>query len=137
MNLDPSAFVADQTLLETFGQHAEPLPCSEDRVLFEQGGSPTGAYLLLQGEATISMHTEAGEPMVHSRARSGSILGLPGLICDAPYTLTVVALAGARVLFVARDKFMTLMHADPLISMKVLHMLAAEVRTARCALGQV
>jgi CRP-like cAMP-binding protein len=68
-------------------------------------------------------------------ALPGSLLGLPALISDRPYSLSAVAHTGARVSFVARADFFALMQADPLLSLKMLQVLAAEVRTARQALS--
>jgi CRP-like cAMP-binding protein len=137
MQLDPSAFVADSDLIEVLGNRAEPVACHQDRVLFRQGDAPNGLYLLYKGEATIAMTGESGDPLVASKASSGSILGLPGLIGSSPYTLTVTALAGAHVGFVSRDRFTELMQSDPLLTLKILRVLAAEVRTARQALSQL
>jgi CRP-like cAMP-binding protein len=64
----------------------------------------------------------------------GSILGLPALISDQPYSLTAIAGAGAQVRFVGRSEFFSLMQSNPLLSLKMLKVLAAEVRTARKAL---
>lgn len=137
MNLDPSAFLAEASLIEALGKSSETVDCAQDRMLFRQGDSPSGIYLLLKGEATLSMTSESGEPLLGSRAVSGSILGLPGLVGNSPYTLTVVALAGAKVLFVSREHFNEMTQSDPLLAFKILHVLAAEVRTARFALSQM
>ena len=136
MQLDPSAFVADSDLMDVLGNRAEPVACHQDRVLFRQGEKPTGVYLLYKGETTLSMNSESGDTLVSSCAGSGSILGLPGIIGNAPYSLTAVALAGAHVGFVSRDKFTALMQSDPMLALKILQVLAAEVRTARLALSQ-
>jgi|GEM_PF-574071 len=137
MHLDPSAFVADADLLTVLGKRSEPVACHQDRVLFRQGDEPNGLYLLLKGEASLSMTSESGEPLVDSRAVSGSILGLPGLVGNSPYSLTVMAVAGAHVAFVSRDSFTALMQTDPMLALKILRVLAAEVRTARHALSQM
>jgi CRP-like cAMP-binding protein len=137
MHLDPSAFVADSDLLDALGQRSEPIVCHLDRVLFRQGDEPDGLYLLLKGEAALSMTSESGEPLVSSRAISGSILGLPGLVGNSPYSLTVIAAAGAHVMFVSRDSFTLLMQTDPMLGLKILRVLAAEVRSARQALSQM
>jgi CRP-like cAMP-binding protein len=60
---------------------------------------------------------------------------LPGLIGNEPYTLTAIASKGARLSLVPRDKFNTLMRSDPHLSLKMLQVLAAEVRSARQALS--
>jgi CRP-like cAMP-binding protein len=63
------------------------------------------------------------------------LLGLPGLIGDEPYTLTAIARDGARLSYVPRDEFNSLMQSNPHLSLKILEVLAAEVRSARRALS--
>jgi len=50
--------------------------------------------------------------------------------------LTATARSGAQLSFVSRDDFTALMQSDPLLSLKVLEVLAAEVRSARQAILQ-
>ena len=137
MHLDPSAFIADADLLKVLNGNSEPAYCQQDRVLFRQGDEPHGLFLLLKGEARLTMTSESGELLVSSRAVSGSILGLPGLIGNSPYTLEAVALAGAHVTYVSRESFTERMQSDPMLLLKILHVLAAEVRTARFALSHM
>jgi CRP/FNR family transcriptional regulator len=68
-------------------------------------------------------------------AQQGSLLGLPGLIGQGPYTLSAIAHDGARLSFVPRDQFTGLMQADAQLSFKILQILAAELRSARQALS--
>jgi CRP-like cAMP-binding protein len=136
MKLDPSAFVADPKLIEALGRRAIELSCGADSVLFRQGDAPAGLYILHQGEVTLTMTSPRGETILSTEAAAGSLLGLPGLVGNEPYTLTATARSGAKLGFVARDDFTALMEADPLISLKVLQVLAAEVRSARQAILQ-
>jgi CRP-like cAMP-binding protein len=80
------------------------------------------------------MASEDGAQILLFQASSGSLLGLPGLIGNQPYSLTVSANAGARVDFLSKEEFTALMVSDPQLSLKILQVLAAEVRTARMAL---
>jgi CRP/FNR family transcriptional regulator len=135
MKLDPSTFVADPELLLALGEHATKISCSGDRVLFHQGERPQGLYILEMGEASITMTSPKGKEIMSVEASAGSLLGLPGLISDEPYTLTVVAHEGARLCFVPRDEFKHMMQGDPRLALKILQVLAAEVRSARSALA--
>jgi len=135
MKLDPSAFVADPELIQALERRSTAISCGGDRVLFRQGEPPTGLYIVDQGETTLTMTSENGSELVHVQAPQGSLLGLPGLIGNQPYTLSAVASEGARVSFISRDDFTALMQADPLLSLKILAVLAAEVRSARRALA--
>jgi CRP-like cAMP-binding protein len=135
VNLDPSAFVAAPELIQALEKRSTVISCGGDRVLFKQGDTPEGVYILDQGETTLIMTSPNGVELMSIQARPGSLLGLPGLIGDEPYTLTAIAREGARLNFVSRDEFTTLMQTKPLLSLKILEVLAAEVSSARRALS--
>ena len=92
-------------------------------------------YILRQGSATLTMDSPQGVTLFSVPAAPGSLLGLPGLIGNQPYTLTAIAKAGAQVSSIPRDEFMALMSSDSSLSMQVLKVLAAEVRSARRAIA--
>ena len=134
MKLDPNAFLADPDLLEGLQRQAKPLFCSETQVLFRQGDAPTGLFILNSGVAELTMDSDQGAQIMAIPAAPGSLLGLPGLIGSEPYSLTAVALPGAQLSFISRDDFLNIMKTDLVLSLKVLQVLAAEVRSARIAL---
>jgi CRP-like cAMP-binding protein len=134
VNLAPSAFVADSTLLDALEQRSQKVPCDEERPLFKQGDPPVGVYVVRKGKVALTMQSPGGEVVMQIQATPGSLLGLPGLIGNEPYSLSAVAMSGAEVGFVVRDDFSALIQADPQLSFKVLQVLAAEVRTARQAI---
>ena len=136
MQLDPSAFVADPDLIRALDSHAAPVVCTEERVLFRQGDPPVGLYILSRGEATISMDSGHENISFSCIARDGSLLGLPGLIANQPYSLTAVAHAGATIGFIGRENFNSLMQTQLALMVKILQVLAAEVRSARLAITQ-
>jgi len=131
---DPSAFVADPDLLRVLEARSTPIACKTAKVLFRQDEPAEGVYLLLSGAARLTMNSLDGRTILSVDAIPGSLLGLPALISDQPLSLTATAGAGANVRFVSRGDFFALMDSDPLLSLKMLKVLAAEVRTARKAL---
>lgn len=135
MKLDPTAFVAAPELIQALEKRSTAISCGGDRVLFKQGDVPVGLYILKEGETTLSMSSPKGEQVVQVQAAAGSLLGLPGLIGNEPYTLTAVARPGAHLGFVSREEFIGLMQTDSLLALKILEVLAAEVRSARHALS--
>lgn len=136
MQLDPSAFLADPELIQALEKRSTLLTCDEDRVLLRKGDPPVGLYVLSQGEASISMDSESDGLGFSCQVTAGSVLGLPGLIANRPYSLTVIAHKGSRVGFVSRDAFNTLIQSEHQLMGKVLQVLAAEVRSARLAITQ-
>jgi CRP-like cAMP-binding protein len=134
MKMDPKAFVADQELIDALKKHASPVACDEDRVLFSQGDAPDGLYIFCQGVVRLVMRSQLGDLLMNIPAIECSLLGLPGLIGGAPYSLSAYAQKGAEVGFVSRDEFARIMLSEPVIAVGILRVLAAEVRTARMAL---
>lgn len=134
MKLDAAAFVADQELIEALKEHCSPVVCDEDRTLFNQGDSPDGLYIYSKGGVRLVMRSQLGDVLMDIPALDNSLLGLPGMIGGAPYSLSAFAQKGAEVGFVSREEFARIMLSAPSIAVSILRVLAAEVRTARMAL---
>jgi CRP-like cAMP-binding protein len=132
---DSSAFVADPELIRTLETRSTPLVCETERLLFNQDDPAFGVFIVQEGGVTLTMNARDGARIFTIPALPGSLLGLPALISDQPYSLTAIAHSGAKVSFVSRSDFFALVQADPQLSLKMLQVLAAEVRTARQALS--
>jgi CRP-like cAMP-binding protein len=137
VKLDPSAFVAAPELIETLSRHSVAIVCEEDRILFRQGDEPDGVYLLQTGSATLQMAAPDGHSIVTVPLAAGSLVGIPGVVGNKPYTLTAIAYKGARIGYISRNDFTALMHSEPMLSLKILQVLAAEVSSARRALVEM
>jgi CRP-like cAMP-binding protein len=136
VNFDSSSFIAEKELIDALERCSSTVVCHEQRKLFSQGGNPTGLYILRKGTAALSMESPTGGSLMSIPLQLGSLLGLPALIGNEPYTLSAVAEAGAELAFVTREDFNSLMLSDPTLAVRVLRVLAAEVRTARHAISE-
>ena len=126
-------FFADPRLIEALLGRSREISCGEGRVLFNQGDSPDGLYLVQSGEAALAMTSPTGQLATCFQCGPGSVLGLPAVVADQPYSLTAMADKGSEIRFVARSDFEELMRADLSLYPCVLQILAAEVRAARSA----
>jgi CRP-like cAMP-binding protein len=136
VNFDSSSFVAEKELIEALEKRSSTVVCPEPRRLFAQGGKPVGLYILRKGTANLTMESPTGGDLMSIKLHPGSLLGLPALIGNEPYTLTATADKDAELGFVTREDFNGLMMSDPSIAVRVLRVLAAEVRTARHAISE-
>jgi len=134
LKLDSSAFVADPELIASLEGESTNIVCNAERLLFRQGEEAIGLYLLKSGDVTLSMVSTRGDEVLSVKAKPGSLLGLPGVIANEPYTLTAVAHTDAELSYITREKFVALMESSAMLSLKVLQVLAAEVRSARNAI---
>ena len=113
-----------------------PLDCSEDHRLFNQGDDPSGLFALHSGDATMVLESHSGVQVARIPMPPASILGLPALVSDKPYSMGAVAKKGATVGFVTREDFSILMLSEPALAMMILRVLAAEVSSSREALSE-
>ena len=128
-----NSFCADQRLIEALRKRSRPVLCGEGRVLFSQGDVPIGLYLVERGEAAMVMTSALGRVVMCFHAGAGSVLGLPAVLGDQPYSLTAMADKDSEVLFVDRGDFEELMRAELDLYPYVLQVLSAQVRSARLA----
>lgn len=136
VGFDSSSFIAEKELIEALEKRASTIACSEQTRLFTQGADPKGLYLLRKGKASLTMESPTGGNLMSVTLHPGSLLGLPALIGNEPYTLTATAEAGAELGFITREDFNSLMVTDPTLAVRVLRVLAAEVRSARHAISE-
>jgi CRP-like cAMP-binding protein len=129
-----SSFVADSTLILALEQRSVSLPCLHGVMLFRQRDLPIGLYIVRSGEAMLLLTDENGNEVADIKVGAGSILGLPAVIANEPYSLSAMACAGSEVSFIELAAFDELMRKQPTLFPKVLEVLAAEVRSARRAL---
>ena len=130
------SFSADCRLIQALVSHSQPVACSEGHTLFNQGETPAGLYILISGEAALMMTSHAGQAVMCLQAGSGSLLGLPGVLGNAPYTLTAMIRKDSEVRFITRENFVQTIQEQPGLYPSVLEMLATEVRVARQALAE-
>jgi CRP-like cAMP-binding protein len=114
-------------------QSAEIIP--QDGVLFRQGDPADCLYFVKSGEATLMM--EAGGKAVWIRAGQGSLLGIPAIVGNQPYSMTAKACWDAEIFRLSSVVFNDLIKSEPKMQQAVLRILAGEVRVARQALSDL
>jgi CRP-like cAMP-binding protein len=123
--------ILDRGLVEKIiRQSAEII--SEDGILFRQGEPADCLYFVKSGEASLTM--QAGGKEVRIRAGKGSLLGIPAIVGNQPYSMTGTAPCDAEILRLSSVGFSNLLKTDPGMQQAVLRILAGEVRVARQAL---
>ncbi len=137
MHLEPSAFLADPELFQVLEKVSTVVECPVDHVLFRQGDPPMGLFLVAKGGAAVTMTSEDGEQLLSTEVLPGSLLGLPAVIGNQPYSLTARAQHGSWVGFVPKEEFNKLVQTHTSLMVKVLQVLANEVRSARIAIAQI
>ena len=105
-------------------------------ILFAQGDQPSGVYVVCSGKVRLFIRNPVNGLVTFDRmAEPGSLLGLPAVFGDKPYSMSAELVEDGEVAFIARPQFLELMRKDGQLCMRCLQLLSEEVRIARNAIG--
>ncbi|HEX2018913.1 MAG TPA: cyclic nucleotide-binding domain-containing protein [Aurantimonas sp.] len=102
---------------------SESVAYREGQVVCRQGQPGDAAFVLVEGEADVTVATEAGDYLV-ATLRPGDVVGEISILCDTPRTATVTARTGLTMLRVRKDSFLQLLKQFPEIAAEVMRGLA-------------
>lgn len=106
----------------------------KNSVIFTQGEEPTGVYVVRKGAVRMTVNAGGSEVLMRV-AQPGSLLGLPGVLSNKPYSLTAHAVQPCELGFIKADELRKLIRENPAIGLQVLQLLSEDVRAARGAIA--
>ena len=83
-------------------------------VLFVEGQSPRGIFVLCKGRVKLSICSSDGKTLILKVAEAGEVLGLSATVSGKPYELTAETIDPCQVNFVKREDFLRFLrdHSD-------------------------
>jgi len=83
-------------------------------VLFVEGQSPRGIFVLCKGRVRLSICSTEGKTLILQISEPGEVLGLSATVSGKPYELTAETMAPCQVNFVKREDFLRFLkeHGD-------------------------
>jgi CRP-like cAMP-binding protein len=91
--------------------------------LFAQGDPGDAAYIVLEGDADVSINTPQGPVTVATVGRH-AIIGEVAILCDVPRTATVTARSRLTTLRIDKDLFFRLVNEFPQMAVEIMRELA-------------
>jgi CRP/FNR family cyclic AMP-dependent transcriptional regulator len=93
-------------------KHAATFP--EDSVIFMEGQTPRGVFMLCQGQVKLSTTSRNGKTLILRIAKPGEVLGLDAVVTGRPYQLIAETMQPCLLNFVNRDDFLRFLkeHGD-------------------------
>jgi CRP/FNR family cyclic AMP-dependent transcriptional regulator len=100
--------------LKAFNQITHPTVFPEGAVIFTEGQSPRGVFMLCQGQSKLSTSSRAGKTFILRIAKPGEVLGLHSVVTGRPYELTAETMRPSQLDFVSREDFLRFLkdHGD-------------------------
>jgi CRP-like cAMP-binding protein len=115
---------------------SERLSYSDGDVLFRQGEAGDAAFVIISGQAEISIATDEG-PLVVARLSDHDFVGEIAILCDVPRTATVTAVTDLEALRIAKDLFFRMVKEFPEIAVEVMRELAHRLENTNSRLRDV
>jgi CRP/FNR family transcriptional regulator, cyclic AMP receptor protein len=81
-------------------------------LIFNEGQSPVGVYLVLGGSAKVSISSPQGKLLIIRVARAGEFLGINATMTGLPYQATAQAWRKCTTSFIPRAEFIALQQRD-------------------------
>ncbi|MBS1803270.1 MAG: cyclic nucleotide-binding domain-containing protein [Acidobacteria bacterium] len=126
----PSECVADCELAAAIEACSKLHRISNKRRLFWQGQPPDKLFLLQSGEVVLTSRLSSSS-VIGFRATPGSLIGLPAIAGNQPYSMTATVRRNAELYSISLWTFREIVGTNPRLSFRVLEILAAEVRSTR------
>ena len=102
---------------------SQRLSFASGEALCRQGEPGDSAYIILDGEAEITIDTPAGKVTV-AKVKRNAVIGEIAILIDVPRTATVTATSPLQALRIDKDTFFRLMTEFPQMAVEVMRELA-------------
>jgi CRP/FNR family transcriptional regulator len=99
-------------------------------VLFVEGQSPRGVYMICRGQAKLSVVSQEGRTLILKIAGPGEVLGLSSCVMDRPYEATVETLSPCQVNFIRQEDFLRLIREDSEACMRAATQISRQYNNA-------
>jgi len=117
-------------LLKELNVHSHRGTFPDRALLFVEGQSPRGAFLLCSGQAKLFTTSRDGRVLILKMAQPGEILGLSAVIANTPYEISAETASACQVNFIARESLLRLVKQNGELGMQAAGTLSREFQSA-------
>lgn len=116
--------------LEAFDGIKSTQTCQKGTVLFREGQTARGVFLLCEGRVRLSICSESGRRMTVRVAGPGEMLGLSAAVSGGCYEVTAEALDAVQVAAVRRTDLLHFLHEHRDVCLQVVNLLSEDLHVA-------
>src|SRR5215831_18573278 len=99
-------------------------------VLFVEGQSPRGIFVLCKGRVKLSICSTDGKTLILKIAEPGEVLGLSASVSGKPYELTAETVDPCQINFVKREEFLRFLREHSEACLRVAEQLSEKYNSA-------
>ena len=119
----------DQTVLQSLAPHERVETWPAGKVLFREGESPNGVYVLLSGEVDLVFSSRGGLAKPLRVVAAGQVLGLSCVVSGRLHDCSATTRSQCVTGFVVRDRLARLLEENPRLWFSVLQTLSSEINS--------
>jgi CRP/FNR family transcriptional regulator, cyclic AMP receptor protein len=86
--------------------YARSYSCPQGTLLFSEGELPQSAFILLEGQVTLSVNSTDGKRLIIGIAKAGEVLGLASVLNGGPYEMATETQYTCKVCTIDRAEFL-------------------------------
>jgi len=109
----------DAELLKSFETLKYATVFPKGAVLFVEGQSPRGVFMLCTGRVKLTTCSSDGKALITRIAEGGEVLGLSATVSGRPYMATAETLIPCQVNFIKREDFLRFLRENGTASLRV------------------
>lgn len=99
-------------------------------VLFVEGETPRGVFMLSGGRAKLSIGSASGKVMILKIAQPGEVLGLHAVVSKSVFQATAQTIEPCQISFVRHDDFLRFLREHPQAALETAKQLSASYQEA-------
>lgn len=99
-------------------------------VLFVEGQTPRGVYILCSGKVKLSTTSKEGKVLILKQAEAGEVLGLSAAVSGTNYEMTAETCSPCQLNFIGRQNLMTLLQNESEVGVHAAQSLSREFQGA-------
>jgi CRP-like cAMP-binding protein len=113
----------DPSRLKLLAYTSDVVTYRPGQVLFRKGDVGDAAYVIINGDAEVSVPASSGDIVV-AQLHDGDFLGEIAILCDTPRTATITAKGELKALRIRKEPFFQLLHQFPEMAVEMTRLLA-------------
>lgn len=114
---------------------SEELTFGAGQTLFHQGDVGDAAYIIMRGEAEVTIESPRGEITVATLGEN-QLIGEIALLTDGPRTATVRAMTEVQTLVISKEQFFRMVTEFPTVGLEIMRALAQRLERTTTQLGK-
>jgi CRP/FNR family transcriptional regulator, cyclic AMP receptor protein len=99
-------------------------------LLFSEGQTPRGIFVLCRGKVKLSASSKRGKTFIVKLCEAGEVLGLNATISNHPYEVTAEMMEPGQANFIARDPFLGFLREHGEVAVRVAEQLSRDYYAA-------